>query len=857
MGLLDPAGLFAAYLPRRKLPLDYRLEVIWPDGTTWEYDDPYAVRRRSASSTCTSSPRAGTNGCGRCSARGCGDGGTAFAVWAPSARGVSVVGDFNHWDGRVHPMRSLGSSGVWELEIPGLGAGERYKFEIRPRSGPPLLKADPLARAAEHPPATASILYRSGHSWERRGVGSRRSRWDRPLSIYEVHLGSWRLNPLEGNRPLTYAELGEELAAYVSDLGFTHVELLPVMEHPFSGSWGYQTSGYYAPTSRFGSPDDFRAFVDRLHGAGLGVILDWVPAHFPRDAFALARFDGTALYEHEDPRRGAHPDWGTLVFNYGRNEVRNFLVANALYWLHEFHADGLRVDAVASMLYRDYSRAPGEWVPNEYGGNEDFEAIAFLRELNTVTHGQAPGVIMAAEESTAWPGVSRPAADGGLGFGFKWNMGWMHDTLDYFHHDPVYRTYHHDRLTFGLLYAFTENFILPLSHDEVVHGKGSLLQKMPGDRWQSSRTCAPSTAYMWAHPGKKLLFMGGELAQEREWSADRSLDWHLLENPSHAGVQALVRDLNRLYRDEPALWERDFDPSGFTWLEAGDGASNTLAFARFSGDGARTLVCVCNFSPVVRSGYRVGPSAGWELARDPELRRRRLRRHRRRAGSRSRGRGAAVERPAVVGGANPPAARRPLARARGRRLMWPGRPFPLGATWEGEGTNFSLFSEHAERVELCLFAPDGAEIRHVLPRRTAFNWHGFLPGVGPGERYGYRVYGPYAPERGHRFNPAKLLIDPYAKAIEGGIDWDAARVLPYAPDSDGARRRGRRGRDPEVGRDRPVVRLGGRRPPAHAVARDRDLRGARQGDHRSATPACARTCAAPTPGSPRTRRSRT
>ncbi len=430
-----------------------------------------------------------------------------------------------------------------------------------------------------------------------------------------MHLGSWRLNPLEGNRPLNYAELGEELGAYASGLGFTHVELLPVMEHPFSGSWGYQTSGYYAPTSRFGSPDDFRAFVDRLHAAGLGVILDWVPAHFPRDEFALARFDGTALYEHDDPRRGAHPDWGTLVFNYARNEVRNFLVANALYWLGEFHTDGLRVDAVASMLYRDYSRAAGEWVPNAYGGNEDFEAIAFLRELNEVTHAQAPGVIMAAEESTAWPGVSRATSDGGLGFGFKWNLGWMHDTLDYFSHDPVYRSYHHDRLTFGLLYAFTENFILPLSHDEVVHGKGSLLQKMPGDRWQMFANLRALYAYMWAHPGKKLLFMGGEIAQEREWSADRSLDWHLLDSPEHAGVHALVGDLNRFYRGEPALWERDFDPSGFTWLEAGDSVSNTLAFARFSDGGERALVCVCNLSPVVRPGYRVGlPRAGpWRV----------------------------------------------------------------------------------------------------------------------------------------------------------------------------------------------------------------------------------------------------
>jgi 1,4-alpha-glucan branching enzyme len=388
------------------------------------------------------------------------------------------------------------------------------------------------------------------------------------------------------------------------------------MEHPFTGSWGYQVSGYYAPTSRFGTPDDFRAFVDALHGAGIGVILDWVPAHFPRDEFALARFDGTALYEHADPRRGAHPDWGTLVFNYGRIEVRNFLVANALHWLREFHADGLRVDAVASMIYLDYSRAPGEWIPNPYGGNEDLEALAFLRELNEVVHARVPGVLMAAEESTAWPGVSRPTSSGGLGFGFKWNMGWMHDTLDYFHHDPIHRSYHHDRLTFGLLYAFTENFVLPLSHDEVVHGKGSLLSKMPGDRWKQLANLRALYGFMWAHPGKKLLFMGGELAQEQEWSADRSLDWHLLESPGHAGVQRLVGDLNRAYRSEPALWERDFEPSGFTWLEARDGSSNVLAFVRFSADGGRVLVCACNFSDVRRDGYRVGLPLGgsWRVA---------------------------------------------------------------------------------------------------------------------------------------------------------------------------------------------------------------------------------------------------
>ncbi len=431
-----------------------------------------------------------------------------------------------------------------------------------------------------------------------------------PISIYEVHLGSWRLNPLEDNRSLTYLELADELAAYARDLGFTHIELMPVMAHPFSGSWGYQVTSYFAPTPRFGSADDFREFVDRLHGHGIGVILDWVPAHFPRDDFALARFDGTALYEHADPRRGAHPDWGTLIFNYGRSEVRNFLVANALFWLREYHADGIRVDAVASMLYLDYSREAGEWVPNEHGGREDLDAVAMLKELNEVTHAREPGIVSAAEESTAWPGVSRPTYLGGLGFGFKWNMGWMHDTLDYFRRDPIHRRYHHHQLTFSLMYAFSESFVLPLSHDEVVHGKGSLLGKMPGDRWQQFANLRALYAYMWAHPGKKLLFMGCELAQVQEWSHDRSLDWHLLEQPEHAGVQQLVRTLNRVYAEQPALWEIDHEPAGFRWLEANDAGHNVLAFARYGLGATQPLVCVCNLSPGVREGYRVGFPAG-------------------------------------------------------------------------------------------------------------------------------------------------------------------------------------------------------------------------------------------------------
>jgi 1,4-alpha-glucan branching enzyme len=612
-----PAGLFEGRMPRRTLPLRYQLEVDYADELTVSLHDPYAFLPTLGELDLY---LAGEGRHEELYARlgahvGEIDGvaGTAFAVWAPSARSVSAVGDFNGWDGRLHPMRTLGATGIWELFLPGVHAGERYKFELRTQEGAILLKADPLAFAAELPPATASVVTRSTHvwrdaSWLERHRGE--PQLDRPMSIYEVHLGSWRRNPLEGNRSLTYLELADELGAYAVDLGFTHVELLPVMEHPFTGSWGYQVTGFYAPTSRFGTPDDFREFVDQLHGHGLGVILDWVPAHFPKDDFALARFDGTALYEHADPRRGEHPDWGTLVFNLGRREVRNFLLANALYWLREFHVDGLRVDAVASMLYLDYSRKPGEWVPNAAGGREDLDAVSFLRELNEVVHARVPGALVAAEESTAWPGVSRPTYAGGLGFSLKWNMGWMHDTLDYFQRDPIHRRFHHQQLSFGLMYAFTENFVLPLSHDEVVHGKGSLIGKMAGDRWQKLANLRALYGHMWAHPGKKLLFMGGELAQEREWGHDASLDWHLLEQPEHAGVQRLVRDLNRVYRDEPALWERDFDPAGFSWLEVDDAASNTLAFARFSANGQRILVCVENLSPVPRPGYRVGVPRG-------------------------------------------------------------------------------------------------------------------------------------------------------------------------------------------------------------------------------------------------------
>jgi 1,4-alpha-glucan branching enzyme len=612
--LRHSAGLFEGFVPDADAPLSYELEVTYPDGNTFTLRDPYAFAPTLGE---LDLHLAGEGRHERIYERlGAhvrevdGVAGTAFAVWAPNASSASVVGDFNGWDGRLNPMRSLGSSGIWELFVPGVVAGERYKFELKGPAGELLpLKADPYALAAEVPPATASRVYVSRHEWRDEEWLERRRASDplaEPISIYEVHLESWRRNPLEGNRSLSYLELADELADYTNDLGFTHVELLPVMAHPFPGSWGYQVTGYFAPTPRLGEPDDLRAFVERLHGHGVGVILDWVPAHFPRDEWALARFDGTALYEHADPRRGAHPDWGTLVFNLGRTEVRNFLLANALFWLREYHADGLRVDAVASMLYLDYSRNAGEWVANQFGGNEDLDAVEFLRRFNELVHDREPGVVSAAEESTAWPGVSRPTYLGGLGFGFKWNMGWMHDTLDYFQREPVHRRFHHHQLTFSLMYAFSENFVLPLSHDEVVHGKRSLLSKMPGDRWQQLANLRALYAYMWAHPGKKLLFMGGELAQEREWRHDESLDWHLLEQPGHSGVQALLRDLNRLYRDEPALHEVDFEPAGFMWLEPNDADANVLAFARLPAGKGRPVVCVCNLSPVPREGYRLG-----------------------------------------------------------------------------------------------------------------------------------------------------------------------------------------------------------------------------------------------------------
>jgi 1,4-alpha-glucan branching enzyme len=586
---------------------DYRLDVSY-HGTTYPTDDPYRYlpslgeidlhligegRHEQLWEVLGAHPRTyGTTT------------GVAFAVWAPNANGVRVKGDFNGWDGSSHPMRSLGGSGVWELFVPDIGAGTRYKYAVLGADSVWRDKADPMAQQTEVPPLTASIVNDSDYAW---GDGE----WmvDRaetephaaPMSVYEVHLGSWK-------HGLSYTELAEQLVEYVSWLGYTHVELLPVAEHPFGGSWGYQVTSYYAPTSRFGTPDEFRYFVDRMHQAGIGVIVDWVPAHFPRDEWALARFDGTPLYEHPDPRRGEQLDWGTLVFDFGRKEVRNFLVANAVYWLEEFHIDGLRVDAVASMLYLDYSR--DEWLPNEYGGRENLEAVAFLQEMNATVYKRVPSAMTIAEESTSWPGVSRPTHLGGLGFGFKWNMGWMHDSLEYMQHEPIYRGYHHHQMTFSMVYAYSENYLLPISHDEVVHGKGSLLRKMPGDRWQQLANLRAYLGFMWAHPGKQLLFMGSEFAQESEWSEARSLDWWLMDNPDHRGVALLVKDLNDVYRGTPALWSQDTDTAGFSWIDANDATGNVLSFLRFGADGS-AVACISNFAGMPHEGYRIGlPWAG-------------------------------------------------------------------------------------------------------------------------------------------------------------------------------------------------------------------------------------------------------
>ena len=612
MQRVHQAGVFEAGMPAYKR--SYHLRIATHDGGSYEIHDAYRFPSTLGDLDLyllrEGSHRDIFRKLGAHPGQLLGVDGTVFAVWAPNASRVSVIGDFNDWDGRRHVMRLHPGNGIWEIFIPGVFPGARYKFEPLDGSGRLLpFKADPVGQFHEPPPGNASVVYKSDYQW-RDGEWMKAHRgspaMDVPVSIYEVHLGSWRRG---GNGELlSYRDLASQLVEYVSDMGFTHVELLPVSEHPFDGSWGYQPIGMYAPTQRFGAPDDFRYLVDRLHRAGIGVIMDWVPAHFPQDEHGLRRFDGTALYEYEDPRKGEHGDWGTLVFDYGRREVLNYLVGNALYWIYEFHIDALRVDAVASMLYLDYAREDGEWVPNVHGSNEHLEAVDFLRELNTIIH--ARGAQSYAEESTAWPGVSAPVDSGGLGFTFKWNMGWMNDTLSYMSEDPVHRKYHHDKMTFGLVYAFNENFVLPLSHDEVVHGKRSLLGRMPGDQWQRFANLRAYYGFMYGHPGKKLLFMGGEIAQSAEWNHDQSLDWHLLQYPEHGGVQSLVRDLNHVYRQTPALYEQDFNDEGFEWIDHQDADSSVLAWLRRARNGD-FVICISNFTPTVRKAYRVGvPQAG-------------------------------------------------------------------------------------------------------------------------------------------------------------------------------------------------------------------------------------------------------
>jgi 1,4-alpha-glucan branching enzyme len=616
LAAVDMAGIFEGRT--QKKPGNYQLRVRWADGSESLLEDPYRFGAVLGDMDLwllgEGSHLRPYEILGATPREMDGVAGTAFAVWAPNASRVSVVGDFNVWDGRRHPMRLRRECGVWEVFLPSVLVSTRYKFELLDRDGRLLpQKADPYARQAELRPATASVVAHMPAAVAPSAARQAANALDAPVSIYEVHLASWRRKPEEGNRWLNWDELAEELLPYAKDLGFTHLELLPVSEHPFDGSWGYQTLGLYAPTSRFGDAAGLRRFVDQAHALGLGVLLDWVPAHFPTDAHGLALFDGTHLYEYADPREGFHNDWNTLIYNFGRTEVRNFLVGNALYWLERFDIDGLRVDAVASMLYRDYSRKAGEWIPNVHGGRENLEAIDFVKRSNEVIGGERPQAIMLAEESTAFPAVSRPTFAGGLGFHFKWNMGWMHDTLQYMAREPIHRAYHHGEMTFGLIYAFTENFVLPISHDEVVHGKGSMLAKMPGDRWQKFANLRAYYGFMWGHPGKKLLFMGCEFAQEREWNHDHSLDWHLLENAEHASVQRLLRDLNHLYKSQPALWQQDFSAEGFEWIDHGDASRSLLSFVRKARDGQMMLV-VCNFAPSVHEGLRLGvPAAGrWQ-----------------------------------------------------------------------------------------------------------------------------------------------------------------------------------------------------------------------------------------------------
>ena len=614
-------GLYEALLPDMPQAPSYQLRITQFDGTTTEMQDPYAVPPLLTDFElhlfCEGTLYRAYESFGAHSRTVGGIRGVHFVVWAPNAARVSVVGDFNGWDGLRHPMTNRGSAGVWELFLPDLPEGTLYKYEIRSRDhNALLLKADPYAFAGELRPRTASVVHDvSAYVWHDETWMGTRSKWDpltAPLSIYEVHVGSWMRVPEESNRWLTYRELADKLIPYAKDLGYTHLELMPVTEHPFDGSWGYQATGYFAATSRYGAPQDFMAFVDKAHQAGLGIIMDWAPAHFPDDPHGLALFDGTHLYDHADPRLGYHPDWHSRIFNYDRVEVRTFLMNSALFWLDKYHIDGLRVDAVASMLYLDYGRKPGEWIPNEFGGKENLAAVSLLKELNILIHKEFPGAITIAEESTSWPGVSRPTYTGGLGFTFKWNMGWMHDMLRFFQYDPIYRRFHQNQITFGLLYAFSENFILALSHDEVVYGKRTLLDKMPGDVWQRFANLRLLFGYMYTHPGKKMLFMGGEFGQWREWNHDTSLDWHLCEDEPHRGLQRLIRDLNRIYQEEPALHEVDFDWSGFQWIDFSDTDNSVIAYLRKARNTSAAIVCVCNFTPVPRYGYRIGvPAFGW------------------------------------------------------------------------------------------------------------------------------------------------------------------------------------------------------------------------------------------------------
>jgi 1,4-alpha-glucan branching enzyme len=616
---VDPAGFFSGEIHGRREAFPYRLRVSGPDWST-EIEDAYrfglVLQPLDIHLLCEGNHLEAYNVMGAHHRTMDSVQGVSFAVWAPNARRVSVIGPFNRWDGRVHGMRLRQECGVWEIFIPGIGPGTLYKFEILGPDGALLpLKADPYAFQSEHALEAASVVADAApHQWrDRDWMDHRRTELrERPFTTYEVHLGSWKRVPEEGNRYLTYREFADDLVPYVKDMGFTHIELLPISEHPFDGSWGYQPLGLFAPTSRFGTPEDFAYFVDRCHQEGIGVILDWVPGHFPTDAHGLAWFDGTHLYEHADPRQGRHMDWGTLIYNFGRREVANFLMASALFWLDRFHIDGLRIDAVASMLYLDYSRKQGEWVPNMYGGNENLEAVALIKRLNEQVHGRFPGATTIAEESTAWPMVSRPTYLGGLGFGFKWNMGWMHDTLRYMSKESIHRRFHHNDLTFGLLYAWHENFVLPLSHDEVVHGKGSILGKMPGDAWQQFANLRAYYAFMWTHPGKKLLFMGGEFGQGWEWNHDESLQWHLLDHPSHRGVQQLIRDLNWFVAALRPLHQKDFDPAGFQWIDASDTDNSVISYLRRGANPAEFTLTVCNFTPVPRQDYRIGVPVGGE-----------------------------------------------------------------------------------------------------------------------------------------------------------------------------------------------------------------------------------------------------